>query len=187
MAGICLANINGHLILSGTAPSTPAAKLPQWRSHLKGAWLIRIGNRTITTIKEAQQAFHQLSSDGATSVTLLFSHPKIYQDISHDGLPLMSSAPFNQHIHDQLNHRWDFSTVADYLRKAPPYNIVKSGDVLNCITWVMRLTCGKLLQQDDWFNRQLSEFLQLNQYNAQGMFGTPVPTSKQNAVMFHLV
>ncbi len=28
MAGICLAHINGHLILSGIAPSTPAAKLP---------------------------------------------------------------------------------------------------------------------------------------------------------------
>jgi hypothetical protein len=98
----------------------------------------------------------------------------------------MFSAPFNQHIHDQLNHRWNFSTVADYLCKAPPYNIVKSGDVLNWVTWVMRLTPGKLLQQDDWSNRQLSEFLQLNQYNAQGMFGTPVPTSKQNAV-FHLI
>ncbi len=76
--------------------------------------------------------------------------------------------------------------VADYLRKAPPYNIVESGDVLNCVTWVMRLTRRKLLQQDDWSDWQCSEFLQLNQYNAQGMFGTPVPMSKQDAV-FHLV
>lgn len=34
-------------------------------------------------------------------------------------------------IHDQMNHRWDFLTVMDYLRKAPPYKIVNSGDVLN--------------------------------------------------------
>jgi hypothetical protein len=66
----------------------------------------------------------------------------------------MSSTPFTQYIHDQLNHRWDFLTVADYLHKAPPYNIVESGDVLNCVTWVMHLTHGKLLQQDDWSDWQ---------------------------------
>jgi hypothetical protein len=35
--------------------------------------------------------------------------------------------------------------VADYLRKASPYEIVKSGDALNYVTQVMRLTRGKLL------------------------------------------
>jgi len=63
--------------------------------------------------------------------------------------------------------------MADYLRKAPPYRIVEDGDVLNYVTRVMKLTRGKLLQQDDWTNWQASEYLQLDQYNAQGMFGTP--------------
>jgi hypothetical protein len=85
-----------------------------------------------------------------------------------------------------MNHRWDFSTVADYLRKAPPYEIIESGDVLNYVTRVMRLTRGKLLQQDDWNDWQGSEYLQLDQYDAQGMFGAPVPMSKEDAV-FHLV
>jgi hypothetical protein len=121
-----------------------------------------------------------------SSIPLLFLHPEIRQDVSHDGLPIVSSAPSTQHIHDQLNHRWDFLTVADYLRKAPPYEIVEPGDVLNYVTRVMRLTRGKLLQQDDWSDWQHSEYLQLNQYNAQGMFGTPVPMSEDDAI-FHLV
>ena len=50
----------------------------------------------------------------------------------------------------------------------------------------MRLTRGKLLQQDDWTDWQRSEYLQLDQYDEQGMFGTPVSMSNDDAV-FHLV
>ena len=185
-AGLCLAHANGRLILGGMAPSTPAAKIPRWRSRIKGAWLIKIGDKAVSSISDAQSAFAALDSAGITSVTLLFSHPEIRQDISHDGLPIISSAPFTQHIHDQLNNRWDFSTVADYLRKAPPYEIVESGDVLNYVSRAMRLTRGKLLKQDDWSDWQGSEYLQLNQYDAQGMFGEPVAMSEEDAV-FHLV
>ena len=83
-AGLCLAHTDGRLILGGMAPSTPAAKFPRWRSRIKGAWLIKIGNHTVSTIAQAQQVFAQLNADGASTVTLLFSHPEIYQDISHD-------------------------------------------------------------------------------------------------------
>ena len=64
-----------------------------------------------------------------------------------------------------------FSMVADYLWCKPPYNIIEDGDVLNYITRVMKLNRGKLLQQDDWLGWQESEYLQLNQYDSQGMFG----------------
>jgi hypothetical protein len=182
-AGLCLAHSNGRLFLGGMTPGTPAAKR---RSRLKGAWLIKIGHHTVTSIAQVHEAFAQLIADGTSNVTLLFSHPKIRQDISHDGLPIVSSAPFTQPIHDQMNHRWDFSTIADYLREAPTYAIADSGNVLNYTTRAMRLTWGKLLQQDDWTNWQRSEWLQLDQYDAQGMFGSLVSMSKDDAV-FHLV
>jgi hypothetical protein len=98
----------------------------------------------------------------------------------------VSSASFTQHIHDQLNHRRDFLTVVDHLRKARPYEIVESGNVLNYVTWVMRLTRGKLTLQDDWSDWQHSEYLQLDQYDKQGMFGVPIPM-KEKDVVFHLV
>ncbi len=50
----------------------------------------------------------------------------------------------------------------------------------------MKLTRGKLLQQDDWSDWQESEYLQLNQYDAQGMFGSPVAATEEDAI-FHLV
>jgi hypothetical protein len=50
----------------------------------------------------------------------------------------------------------------------------------------MRLTRGNFLQQDDWLEWQNSEYLQLNQYNAQGMFGETVLVDKGEAI-FYLV
>jgi hypothetical protein len=51
--------------------------------------------------------------------------------------------PFTQAMHDQLNNRWEFSTVANYLRdNAPTHTVVESGDVLNVVNRVMKLTRG---------------------------------------------
>jgi hypothetical protein len=122
----------------------------RWRVNLRGAWLIKVGSTLISTISDAQAAFKALYESNSPSVILLFSHPELRRDISNKGLPIVSSAPFTQQTHDQLNHRWDFTSVANYLRKAPPYSIVDSGDVQNYITRVMKLTRGKLLRQDDW-------------------------------------
>jgi hypothetical protein len=177
-AGLSLAHSDGRLYLRGMMPSTPCTKIPQWRTQIIGAWLIQIGSTPVFTINDAQQAFQELSASAVPSVTLLFSHPEIQQDISHDGLPIVSSAPFSQQTHDQLNKRWDFSTVADHLCKAPPYEVIMDGDVLNTTTKVMKLTCGKLLQQQDWNDWQESEYLQLNQYEDQGMFGQPTTVSE---------
>jgi hypothetical protein len=133
-AGLSLVFHNGRVYLGGMTPSTPGAKVDRWRVNLCGAWLIKIGSTFISTISEAQVAFKALYESNSPSVTLLFSHPEIRRDISNKGLPIVSSAPFTQQTHDQLNHRWDFTSVADYLRKAPPYSIVDSGDVQNYIT-----------------------------------------------------
>jgi hypothetical protein len=76
--------------------------------------------------------------------------------------------------------------VAKHLQKAPSYSHVSDGEVLNCITRVMKLTRGKLLQMLDWSDWQDSEYLQLNQYNAQGMFGSLVATKEGDGI-FHMV
>ncbi len=42
-AGLTLYESNGRVHLAGMAPGTPAAKIPDWRTHVKGAWLIKMG------------------------------------------------------------------------------------------------------------------------------------------------
>ena len=135
------------------SPSTPAAKIPDWRTQVRGAWLIKIGTLTITSIEEAHAAFMALRDSGATSTALLFVHPEIRPNLFHNGLPIVSSTPFTQATHNQLNNHWEFSTVADYLRaSAPTHTVVESGDVLNVVNHVMKLNRGKLLKQFGWNN-----------------------------------
>jgi hypothetical protein len=66
------------------------------------------------------------------------------------------------------------------------YDIVVSGEVRQYTTRVMRLTRGRLLQQDNWMDWQMLEYLQLNQYADQKCFGNPMTVDKDNTV-FHLV
>ena len=96
----------------------------------------------------------------------------------------MSKSDFSQLTHDQLNNR--VKLLEDGLRVlcTRMYDIVESGEVRQYVTRVMRLTRGKLLQQNDWSDWQASEFLQLDQYDAQGMFGDPVKVDKEDAVFF---
>ena len=148
--------------------------------------MIKIDDKSVTTIEDAWKVFGTLSAIRATLAHLLFAHPEVGPDISRQGLPIISSEPFSLLTHAQLNDRWEFSTVASHLSKKPTYDLVDSGEVLNVVTRVMRLTRGKLLKQHDWEEWQASEFLQLDQYDAQGMFGLPVMVDSKAAV-FHSV
>jgi hypothetical protein len=56
------------------------------------------------------------------------------------------------------------------------------GGVLNVVTHVMKLTHGKLIKQPDWDAWLASEYVQLDQYDAQGMFGAPTAVDSDAAV-----
>ena len=127
-------------------PSTPGAKIPQWRTWLHGAWLIKIADTTVTTLDDARKVFETLSENGATLAHLLFAHPEVHPDVSRRGLLIISSKPFSLLTHAQLNDHWEFSTVASHLSKKPTYDLVNSGEVLNVVMRIMRLTRGKLLK-----------------------------------------
>ena len=185
--GMILYARDGRIHLASISPGSPAARIHGWRARIRGAWLIKVRETTIGSIADVTQAFDKLRSTAAPSTILLFSHPEVRPNLSQDGVPIVSSAPFSQNTHDQLNNRWEFSMVASHLRSyKPSYELINLGDVLNVVTRVMRLTRGKLMKQPDWDEWQSSEFLQLNQYDEQGMFGQPVPVADKMAV-FHSV
>ena len=186
-ADLNLYETDSRIYLVSMSPGTKVAKIPDWRTRIRGAWLIKVGDLVISSIADATQALQSLVQDRSPSTVLLFAHPEIRPNLSHNGLPIVSSAPFTQHIHDQMNNRWEFTTVTEYLRSsAPSYQQVDSGGVLNVVNRVMKLTRGKLLKQPDWSEWQDSEYLQLNQYYDQGVFGTPQWVDN-NASVFHTV
>jgi hypothetical protein len=76
-AGLSLLHHNGHLYLGRMTPSSPGAKVDKWRLHFRGAWLIKIGSSSVSTIAEAHAIFKDLYECGTPLVTLLFLHPEI--------------------------------------------------------------------------------------------------------------
>ena len=76
-AGLSLIESNNRLLLATMSPHTPGSRLPCWRSNLRGAWLVKINNKEISTIKDAQLIFQHLHDTGAKQCTLLFAHPEI--------------------------------------------------------------------------------------------------------------
>ena len=178
-AGLCFFEKDNRIHLATMSPHTPGDRIHYWRTNIRGAWLIAINGTIITSIADAQNAFEQLRLSQAKEATLTFAHPEVSRDISNKGLPILSTEDFSQATLDQLNNRKDI-----LYRKS--YDVVDSGHVLNYTTKVSRLTRGKLLQQQDWDDWHQSEYLQLDQYDSQGMFGEPTAVTTDDAI-FHLV
>ena len=163
---------------------TPGAKIPCWCTRIRGAWLIKIGTHIIHLIPDACAAFSTIQALGSTHISLLFAQPEICPDLSCQGLPIVSSSPhFTQQVHDQLNNRLEFSTVFEQFCQHPSYQVVDDGGVLNTVTRVMKLTRVKLIKQPNWDAWLASKYLQLDQYDAQSMFDTPVEVGS-DAVVF---
>ncbi len=104
----------------------------------------------------------------------------------HDSLPIMYSGDFSQATHDQLNSQWDYFILSPRMKRIASYLVEESGDALNYVTRVMCLIQGKLLKQHDWHDWQDLEFLQLDHYFAQGMFGNLRAATSDKAI-FNLV
>jgi hypothetical protein len=79
-----------------------------------------------------------------------------------------------------LHHQHHLCVTANHIRQ------IWDGGVLHYITKAQRLTRGWLIKQDDWSDWNSLEFIQLDQYEAQGMFGEPHVVTSEEAV-FNLV
>jgi len=100
--------------------------------------------------------------------------------LTNDGIPQVNL--------DQLNPRLTFDDEEFSVPHLSANQVMKHWDnnILQYITHVMRLTRGKLLKQEDWHEWEQSKFQQLDQYEAQGMFGIPKHVKKKEAI-FNLV
>jgi hypothetical protein len=59
--GLSLYEASGRLYLATMSPSTPAAKIPDWRAQIRSAWLIKVNKCLVTTVEEVQNAFAEFA------------------------------------------------------------------------------------------------------------------------------
>ena len=122
---------------------------------------------------------------------LLFAHSEIRHGLTNAGFPMVNLDQLNPRQHLQDYDDIPDGYTPDTLFESPiaarvSWIAVDSGGVLNQYTRANRLTRGKLQHQDDWNNWQESEFLQLDQYMKQYMFGDPRKVESASAI-FNLV
>jgi hypothetical protein len=178
--GLKFCHINGRLVLEHIEKGTIGSKIPRWRSTLKGAWLQRIGDHDIHSLEDVHQAVAQIDQSRVKSCILTFSHPKIQHGLTNDGIPQINI--------DQLNPKnlLPSFSVPDLPVQRQTATIRLDGGVYNFESLAMRLTRGKLKVTQDWDEWQQLEYTMLDQYEAQGLFGAPVPATNTDAI-FNLV
>jgi hypothetical protein len=180
-AGLVLTTINGRVIITSITPGTPCAKIPRWKTRLRNTWLTHVNDTRVESLDHVATLFADLprTSHGSCRITVVA--PELRDGLTNEGIPQLTL--------DQLNPRHFFPTQQpDTTVPMICTRVSKSwdGGVLQYVAQVTKLTRGVLLKQPDWDEWLQAEFLQLDQYDLQHMFGDPVILSETSAV-FNLV
>ena len=139
--------------------SSPAARIPKWRSRIRGAWLTAVNGVQVSTIKEVEAILLDAPS---ANFPLLFAHSEIQHGLTNASIPMINSDQLNtrHHLPDHspmpkgytIN---SFSSDASVSSRVS-WIAVDDGGVLNRVTRANRITRGKLLKQDDWSDWEAS-------------------------------
>ncbi len=93
--GMHFRTIGDRLILDSIAKGSSCAKLKDWQSCLKGAWLIWVDGMDVHTVADDNEALNACLASRSFTCTLLFSHPEVHHGLTNEGIP--------QVMLDQLN------------------------------------------------------------------------------------
>ena len=159
--------------LKSCSPSTPAARIPRWRSTLRDGIVIAINDAPVDTIDNITTAIATARTSSTPSLRFTFipvEHVNIRPDTN---VPQINFDQMNIMAHQHHAARTDTPPWTD------PHNLPPVDDAMVFAAMDRghikpRLTRAFLRRQSDWMDWSLSEFKQLNQYHAQDMFGDPI-------------
>lgn len=140
---------------------TSAAKIPRWRSLLRHRYIMRVDDMDINTIEDFEKAIHNLRQRNQRTCTLHLA-------TDETDLPAISSHGTPQLYFDQMN------VIHSHLKEIYDDRYHKPAEDAQ-----VNKVDGKffrrrdLMLQEDWKDWKASEWLQLDQYLRQGMFGPP--------------
>ena len=164
--GFQLTNDDKGPLITHCIRGTPAAKIPQWRTFVRGAIIYSINDIMVHTDSNIPTI---IASTHGTSLKLSLIPPAPTDIHPETGLPQLN---FDQFLHISRLHQ-------DILHQSRTTNY-HTDDIDDCKVEIQKLsarnlTRRQLLQQTDWKDWEESEKLQLDQYERQNMFGKPGP------------
>ena len=162
--GLQLRNDNQGPLITMCIPGTPAARVYKWKQVLKNSRIHSIND----TLVDSTSNITQIIKDSVdTSITLTVIPPTPTHIHPDTGVPQLN---FDQFIHIAAIHQHileDTQSVVVHEELDDFSHIVVNKLSKNA------MTRANLMKQDDWPDWEQSEFLQLNQYEKQEMFGPP--------------
>jgi hypothetical protein len=87
-AGMPLKNENGRLKLLDIKPSSPSARIPLWRSRIRGVWLISVNVQKVSTIEDVEKL---IADAPHHHCPLMFAHSEVQHGHTNDVVPLINS------------------------------------------------------------------------------------------------
>ena len=168
--------------------STPCARIPRWRSELRGAYVTHVNHVPVATVDSVRIEIAKARLLDVKTLKIGFA------TISKQSMHPQKGIP--QLYHDQMNvigkHLWEMcndpewsSDIEDFLPlletiRTKPMNFTPADqkqltDLLkiHSLKKQRKLTRKILQSQADWPEWRLSEFKQLDQYEDQNTFGEP--------------
>ena len=177
------------VVLIECKKGTSSARIPRWRSQLRGATILEINGTQIQRKKDVEMMIEQSKKENMKTIHITFATSKRVNIHSQRGIP--------QLFHDQLNILSTYQQelrkkeriVAHHCRNDEWESIVRQMNDENKECKGNKIVPNKLtrkwlMQQSDWDDWQKSEWKQLDQYQQQNMFGDPEPRpTKANILM----
>jgi hypothetical protein len=144
-------------------PGTPSHQLHQWKSRLRHAFLLSVYTIDVHTTSDVHQAFSLARQAAQTSVVILFTKDEAKNSLSAVGLPQLYFDQLRA-MKSHITH-----TVQELVHKAitgPKFNR------------------RSLQKQPDWPEWSDSEWIQLDNYDKQDMFGIPCTAPLDASIFF---
>ena len=176
-----------RLTLTEYRKGTPAARIPRWRSTLRGAVLLKIDNTNVSTKEDVTEMIRKLKLNNMKQTQLLFA--------TEDKVPVHTQQGIPQLYYDQLNiiaqHHQELREQATIALVHSEHDEMKDSTIHQLeshsnLKQPKKLTRRYLKSQPDWNDWKQSEAKQLEQYRKQQMFGDPQPKPKDSNVL-HLL
>ena len=156
--------------------NTPANTIKRWRSRFRHGTIRAIDGEHIYTIQQFRDIVQELQKKNRHYCEITIAHEEIHNLHTAEGVPQLHFDQLNaiaHHLHAIRNniHNWE------PLTPCPTDDDAEHYATINNIVPV-KLTRRIVKQKEDWTQWEQSEFKQHDAYEAQDMFGPPIPPPK---------
>jgi C-terminal processing protease CtpA/Prc len=103
-AGLTLIQKDGRLVLASIVKSTPAAKIPRWRTRCRGAWVMEVNGMPVQMTQDVERALKLAKLRGDEKCSITLAHPEIKDGLTAQGIPQLHIDQFNPRYILNLDH-----------------------------------------------------------------------------------